>query len=267
MAEWLILVLLVPAIVVPVVALVGFAGCKFQGQGTTPPPIINSVTIKSPGVITVTWEYHFPYFQHFHFVRTNPDGSTTPLDDKSPPPFSFDDTVDERHLGLGPYTYKVQGVSEDGSRSDFSPPVSVRFIDAPVFLGSSITGPPQSASLSTTTINDAPAGSVIVVGTMCGNGSTVSSVTDGINTYTRINEIANGPTVVGLWYTATPLASLLPRGTTVTVNFSAWEVRSSNSRVLHHRTDKELEGYFCVRCYNSCYDHPINFNRPSGTSK
>jgi hypothetical protein len=33
MTEWLVLLLLVPAVVVPVVLLVGFAGCTFHGSG------------------------------------------------------------------------------------------------------------------------------------------------------------------------------------------------------------------------------------------
>ena len=54
MAEWLILVLLVPAIVLPAVLLLGFAGCGIDRGGRArpmppppPPPMVPGVTIVS----------------------------------------------------------------------------------------------------------------------------------------------------------------------------------------------------------------------------
>jgi hypothetical protein len=45
MAEWLILLLLVPAIVAPVVLAFGFAGCSFHGAAVPlPEPTIDAAT-------------------------------------------------------------------------------------------------------------------------------------------------------------------------------------------------------------------------------
>jgi hypothetical protein len=60
MTEWLLLLVLVPAVVVPVVLLVGFAGCdKVFGLdhiGPRPPgPVILAATGKSIDTITLTW--------------------------------------------------------------------------------------------------------------------------------------------------------------------------------------------------------------------
>jgi hypothetical protein len=52
MAEWLTLVLLVPAIVVPVVLVFGFAGCGFRA-GSTSPPSIDATAGKSFNTIRV----------------------------------------------------------------------------------------------------------------------------------------------------------------------------------------------------------------------
>ena len=61
MAEWLILLLLVPAIVVPVVMLVGFAGCSFpHGVGVGPGPVMVSADATSDTAITLTWKYDEP---------------------------------------------------------------------------------------------------------------------------------------------------------------------------------------------------------------
>jgi hypothetical protein len=69
MAEWLILLLLVPAIVVPVAMLVGFAGCAAiagiedwrpqptNGGDGPPMPVIESAEGKSVSVITLKWKF------------------------------------------------------------------------------------------------------------------------------------------------------------------------------------------------------------------
>jgi hypothetical protein len=128
MAEWLLLVLLVPAIVVPVVLLVGFAGCdrvfgitSFPPPPPPPPPILVSAEGTSGSIVHLiwTWSGNPQALQTFHFVRTNPDGTETPFDADPPTsPFETDD------MGLQPattYGYRVQAVLNDGSSTDFSP--------------------------------------------------------------------------------------------------------------------------------------------------
>src|SRR3984893_4994561 len=126
MAEWLLLLLLVPAIVVPVVLLVGFAGCNqvfgIQSTTTAPfPPILVSAEGSSGSTIHLTWTWTGDpqTLQAFHFVRTNPAGTETPFDaNPSTSPFETDD------MGLQPattYGYRVQAVLNHGSSTDFSP--------------------------------------------------------------------------------------------------------------------------------------------------
>jgi hypothetical protein len=60
MADWLILLLFVPAIVIPVVLFVGFAGCTLDSEGAHvvgDPPIIVSAVGTSSSSITLTWTY------------------------------------------------------------------------------------------------------------------------------------------------------------------------------------------------------------------
>jgi len=126
MAEWLILLLLVPAIVVPVVLLVGFAGCdrvfgiqSFPPPPPPPPPILVSAEGKSGSIIHLiwTWTGDPQTLQVFHFVRTDQNGTETPFDAPASS-FETDDT------GLQPamtYGYRVQAVLNDGSSTDFSP--------------------------------------------------------------------------------------------------------------------------------------------------
>ncbi|MGV0601153.1 hypothetical protein ABQE42_16095, partial [Mycolicibacterium pulveris] len=78
MTEWLLLVLLVPAIVVPVVLLLGFAGCdkvfgldRLEEAG----PVIQSATGKSMSVITLTWMIDETATEiEFERTRVNPTG-------------------------------------------------------------------------------------------------------------------------------------------------------------------------------------------------
>lgn len=117
MAEWSILLLLVPAIVVPVVLLVGFTGCSFEPRGG--PPTIISAVGTSISIITLTWHWG-AVAQKFEFERTNPDNTTTTFETSgyaSPYPDG----------GLAPatsYAYRVRGISLDGDTSDWSTSVT-----------------------------------------------------------------------------------------------------------------------------------------------
>jgi hypothetical protein len=74
--EWLILLLLVPAIVVPVVLFFGFAGCSFEAP---PPPslFINSIEPTALKTLTVKWTDLDPHGTGFEIRRTNPDKTHT----------------------------------------------------------------------------------------------------------------------------------------------------------------------------------------------
>src|SRR5262249_39914807 len=74
--EGLILLLLVPAIVVPVVLLFGFAGCSFEAPPSLP-LFINSVEPTAPKTLTVQWTENDPRGIGFEIRRTNPDKTHT----------------------------------------------------------------------------------------------------------------------------------------------------------------------------------------------
>ena len=116
MAEWLILLLLGPAVVVPVVLLVGFAGCdEVLGLTRFPPGVFLDTPVgKTVNRITLSWNWSDPAPQGFHLKRTNPDFSKTPLDASDPATRSIDD----HNNGLEPntnYSYTVSVVQSDGS--------------------------------------------------------------------------------------------------------------------------------------------------------
>jgi hypothetical protein len=120
MAEWLILLVLVPAIVVPVVLLVGFAGCRFV-PGVPPTVVtIDSAVGKSVNTITLTWHSSSSVTQTFEIERTHPNGSVDPPFGALASP--FDDT------GLpdpGSYKYRVRSVFlSDGTISSWSTQVT-----------------------------------------------------------------------------------------------------------------------------------------------
>jgi hypothetical protein len=122
MAEWLILLLLVPAIVVPVVLVFGFTGCHFT-HGVVPPPKIDATEGTSFNTISVTWEVSD---SPVSFRRTNPDGTTTPLGEKSASPFPNQVPRPTESVDLPPfvYQYQAQYSSEAADPNSWSPPVS-----------------------------------------------------------------------------------------------------------------------------------------------
>jgi hypothetical protein len=86
MAEWFILLLLVPAIVAPVVLVLGFAGCSFAPR---PEPTIDSATGTSFNTISVAWGISGS--ASVRFQRTNLDSTVTDLGIQPTSPFT--DTV------------------------------------------------------------------------------------------------------------------------------------------------------------------------------
>jgi hypothetical protein len=122
MAEWLTLLLLIPAIMVPVALLVGFAGCD-RVFGLTDVPImsamIDSATGKDGTTITLIW-HSVGIPQSYQFERTDPDGNITNFDAPAPAA-PFDDT------GLAPgtsYRYRVRLIDTSGDPTDWSAPVT-----------------------------------------------------------------------------------------------------------------------------------------------
>ena len=123
MAEWLILLLLVPVIVAPVVLVLSFAGCHFAPKATPiPVPSIDSATGTSFNTISVAWGYTGS--DPIRFQRTNLDNSVTDLGIQSTSPFP--DTVptptgSNQNPSL---TYQYQAADDDDTPLDWSTAVS-----------------------------------------------------------------------------------------------------------------------------------------------
>jgi hypothetical protein len=135
MAEWLILVLLVPAIVVPVVALVGFAGCSFEHGALAFAPIIESAVGESLSAIILTWHLDpndpdASAAHTFEIERTRPNSQmpddpvpvlASPFEDTGVPTSNADPVAGTIEV----YTYRVRRVrTSDGDQSGWSSPAS-----------------------------------------------------------------------------------------------------------------------------------------------
>ena len=131
--EWLTLLLLVPAIVVPVVLLCGFAGCHFRPAPAT--AIAPNVTADAKSIdhIEVSWMNTDPNPAiHYHFVRLKGgvseidemlDGSVTTFEDTGLNPGLDPDTQ---------YTYQVSTIttyatSAPGEATATTPPLPLTF--------------------------------------------------------------------------------------------------------------------------------------------
>jgi hypothetical protein len=114
MAEWLILLVLVPAIVVPVVLLVGFAGCGFE-HGLGPRPVIESAVATGSSSIRLAWRCCGQTGVRHEFKRTKLPGE---IEERLFDAVSYDDT------GLLPatsYVYRLRHVSSDGEINESHP--------------------------------------------------------------------------------------------------------------------------------------------------
>jgi hypothetical protein len=125
MTEWLALALIVPAVVIPVVLLAGFAGCDkvFGLEGRFDEVIaIDSAQGTSASVIRLTWSYaaDSPAIE-FEFERLKP--ATGELQSFRALSSPFDD--DNAGLGLDEtttYLYRVRAIRSDGEGGDWSGP-------------------------------------------------------------------------------------------------------------------------------------------------
>jgi hypothetical protein len=124
MAEWLILVFVVPAVIVPVVLLLGFAGCD-RVFGLEPinvaPPIISSAEGLSASIIRLTWSYTLgPPATEFEFERTRA------LDVQDRQTFKAPSSpIDDNNGGQGlneheAYLYRVRTIGSDGEVGEWS---------------------------------------------------------------------------------------------------------------------------------------------------
>jgi hypothetical protein len=122
MAEWLTLLVFIPAIVLPVALLVGFAGCdRVFGLTEVSPPtlIIDSATGKDGTTITLIWHSDGTP-QSYQFERTDPVGNIANFEAPAPAA-PFDDT------GLAPatsYRYRVRAIDTSGDPTDWSAAVT-----------------------------------------------------------------------------------------------------------------------------------------------
>jgi hypothetical protein len=118
--EWLLLAVLIPAIVIPVVLLFGFAGCQLVFPlDFTPLAPINLVAVPRRTSITLTWED-----QHSNAISTYRVERTA---GQSPPVLLDATTTTFEDPGLAEatnHTYRVLTVHPDGE-SPFSIPVTV----------------------------------------------------------------------------------------------------------------------------------------------
>jgi hypothetical protein len=125
MIEWLLLLLLVPAVVLPVVLLLGFAGCGFQGQAGHPPLVITSATATTPNTVKLAWTGG--YAARIEFQRDKkPKAGQSP---EWPHLFVVDMTpqnTDDNGLSADSvYDYQVREIYLDGQRGPWSPIVRV----------------------------------------------------------------------------------------------------------------------------------------------
>jgi hypothetical protein len=126
--EWLILICLVPAIVVPLVLLGGFAGCSvIYNPDNIPPPAPPDAPVitvaRGSGVTTIELAWSNPNTSAvtFRIERTRQGDSTPQQFDAASSPFDDNMGLDEATT----YVYRVRAArTSDGALSEFSTPAS-----------------------------------------------------------------------------------------------------------------------------------------------
>ncbi len=120
MAEWAILLVLVPAVVIPVVLLVGFAGCFTKPDRPNPFPFIVRAEGSSRSTIALEWTFVDPSSATFEIEPTK-QGGNPPLPVIGAPASPADvPNLDEGST----YDVRVRAVYGDGDTSPWSPVVS-----------------------------------------------------------------------------------------------------------------------------------------------
>jgi hypothetical protein len=152
--DWLFLILVVPAVVVPVVLLSGFAGCDIvfglEPRDPPPPPLVppaTPVALTATAIdldrILLTWEYMDPPPETVTFQVRRTGGS--PLLPQPPPTSEM--TQEDTGLDEGTaYFYQVMAIRDfDQVESVLSDPVSASTLEwEPIFTTANITPNPSS---------------------------------------------------------------------------------------------------------------------------
>jgi hypothetical protein len=127
MTEWLLLLLLVPAIVVPVVLLFGFAGCGFEGQAfpSFSPPLIKSAMGTSVSSIRLTWMINDPTATSIEFERTKVRSADPPYTFTVPasPPVRDDPGLEAATT----YEYKARAIYPSDTSEQSAPVMGTTF--------------------------------------------------------------------------------------------------------------------------------------------
>lgn len=125
MAEWLVLLLLVPAVVLPVVYLLGFAGCSFEGQASYPPIHITMANATGPTTARVEWSGGYASkaeLSRDKFPKPGQSAEPTKTNTVDLTSFAFNDSglTTDSH-----YKYKIREVYEDREPGPWSAEVDV----------------------------------------------------------------------------------------------------------------------------------------------
>jgi hypothetical protein len=172
MTEWLLLLVLVPAVVVPVVFLFGFAGCdKVLGlEEVNPSAPIVMITGATSTTITLTWMMDSSA-KTITFERTPVDSLGNAVGPKVTTPAMDAALLAYEDPGLDPgqyYKYQAFFLQADGDKSDLSAPITGTTVTAVVVVafdavGTGNTGSGTSGSATTTWTHTASGDSRAVV--------------------------------------------------------------------------------------------------------
>ena len=124
MTEWLILLLLVPAIVVPVVLLVGFAGCDVVYGLERPTATIKAAEGISGSAIKLTWTTNVddPEPEAFEFDRMKlPERSRDTVEAPGSKPYEYEDNDEGEGLKAETtYLYRIRPILSGGTEGAWS---------------------------------------------------------------------------------------------------------------------------------------------------
>ncbi|WNG92621.1 hypothetical protein [Mycobacterium sp. ITM-2016-00318] len=186
MIEWLLLLILVPAVVLPVVLLLGFAGCGFEAQSSYSPLVITSATATGPYTVKLAWTGGYSAQIEFQRDKKPKAGQSAEL-----PHLFVVDRLPQNTIDGGPsadsvYEYQVREIYGDGQRGPWSPIVPVE-TPAVVVVAPSVTFDTVSGGHTDSGIGNA---STTWSHTASGNAAAVVvgvrwSQTGGIGTPTR----------------------------------------------------------------------------------